>query len=194
MARLPVPGADDGVWGELLNEYLSEIHNADGTLKENVVTSDALAPNAIQPTSLQDSSISETKLATTNSPTTGDILSWSGTSLAWTAPALSPVDATTSVKGIIQLSGDLGGTASSPLVPGLSGKADSVHTHTIAQLTDLMAELRKVDAVAFYSSGTYPLRNSVTSDALRRVRWVGPTPPPIGGGYAVDDLDIWELV
>jgi hypothetical protein len=33
MGRLPIPGADDGVWGDLLNAYLSVEHNSDGTLK-----------------------------------------------------------------------------------------------------------------------------------------------------------------
>lgn len=33
MARLPTPGADAGNWGEILNEYLSVEHAADGTLK-----------------------------------------------------------------------------------------------------------------------------------------------------------------
>lgn len=33
MARLPDPGSDDGVWGNVLNTYLSVEHNADGTLK-----------------------------------------------------------------------------------------------------------------------------------------------------------------
>jgi hypothetical protein len=33
MARLPVPGSDDDVWGDILNEYLGVEHNADGTLK-----------------------------------------------------------------------------------------------------------------------------------------------------------------
>jgi hypothetical protein len=32
MARLPNPGSDDGVWGEILNEFLEVEHNADGTL------------------------------------------------------------------------------------------------------------------------------------------------------------------
>jgi len=32
MARLPVPGADDGNWGSLLNEFLEVRHNNDGTL------------------------------------------------------------------------------------------------------------------------------------------------------------------
>lgn len=31
MARLPTPGGDDGNWGTILNEYLREEHNADGS-------------------------------------------------------------------------------------------------------------------------------------------------------------------
>ena len=33
MARLPIPGADDGTWGDILNNYLSIEHNSDGTQK-----------------------------------------------------------------------------------------------------------------------------------------------------------------
>jgi hypothetical protein len=33
MARLPVPGGDDGSWGEILNNFLSIEHNSDGTQK-----------------------------------------------------------------------------------------------------------------------------------------------------------------
>lgn len=54
------------------------------------------------------------------------------------------------------------------------------------------AELRKLDANAYYTSGTYPTRATVTTDTARRVRWVGPTPPPIGGAYAIDGFDVWE--
>ena len=35
MARLPVPGSDNGVWGTILNDFLSIEHNADGTLKSS---------------------------------------------------------------------------------------------------------------------------------------------------------------
>lgn len=31
--RLPTPGADDGIWGDLLNDYLAVEHNTDGSLK-----------------------------------------------------------------------------------------------------------------------------------------------------------------
>jgi hypothetical protein len=33
MARLPIPGSDDGTWGDILNTYLSVEHNANGTQK-----------------------------------------------------------------------------------------------------------------------------------------------------------------
>ncbi|HUQ85068.1 MAG TPA: hypothetical protein VM077_01985 [Candidatus Limnocylindrales bacterium] len=33
MPRLPVPGSDDGTWGDVLNDFLSQEHNADGTQK-----------------------------------------------------------------------------------------------------------------------------------------------------------------
>jgi len=31
--RLPIPGSDDGTWGDILNQFLSIEHNSDGTLK-----------------------------------------------------------------------------------------------------------------------------------------------------------------
>ncbi len=39
MARLPIPGGDDGAWGDILNEFLEVGHNFDGSLKGVVKTS-----------------------------------------------------------------------------------------------------------------------------------------------------------
>ena len=33
MARLPIPGSDEGNWGEVLNNFLRIEHNSDGTQK-----------------------------------------------------------------------------------------------------------------------------------------------------------------
>lgn len=44
MARLPIPGSDDGEWGEILNEYLSQTHASDGSIKPGVVSMASLAP------------------------------------------------------------------------------------------------------------------------------------------------------
>jgi len=55
-ARLPTPGADDGIWGDLLNDFLAVEHNKDGSLKRATDIDDALATVAdqkIKITSLQ---------------------------------------------------------------------------------------------------------------------------------------------
>lgn len=68
--------------------------------------------------------------------TTGYVLTWSsGGSAVWSAPTGSAADATTTTKGIVQLAGDLGGTAAAPTVPGLAGKANTSHTHAAGDVT-----------------------------------------------------------
>lgn len=62
MARLPQPGADNGSWGDILNDYLSQVHKPDGSLKDNTVTSNAIADNAVNAATIQDGSITETQL------------------------------------------------------------------------------------------------------------------------------------
>lgn len=51
MARLPQPGSDAGTWGGVLNDYLSQSHNADGSLKASAVGSAGaeLTSNKAQP-------------------------------------------------------------------------------------------------------------------------------------------------
>lgn len=44
MARLPQPGLDSGVWGDILNDFLSESLAADGTLKDGAVSQSTLTP------------------------------------------------------------------------------------------------------------------------------------------------------
>ena len=116
MARLPSPGGDSGTWGAVLNDFLSTIHNTDGSLKDNVVSSTSLAPNAVDTSSIQDATISETKLDTALAA-----------KVNMASSGVAP-DATPSVKGIVRLAGDLGGTAAAPTVPGLASKASSTVT------------------------------------------------------------------
>lgn len=88
MARLPTPGGDNNQWGDILNEYLAQAHNTDGTA----------------------------------------------------------IDASSSSKGVIQLSGDLGGTASSPTVPGLASKADTsaLEAHATSPFSGTVHGVREV--------------------------------------------------
>ncbi len=39
MARLPTPGEDNGTWGEILNDFLTQSLNPDGSLKDTAVAS-----------------------------------------------------------------------------------------------------------------------------------------------------------
>ncbi len=92
--RLPVPGSDSDTWGSVLNGFLEVEHNPDGTLK----AAGSLAAKA-------DTS----SLATV--ATTG---SYNDLSSQPTIPTIS--DASNSVKGIVQLAGDLAGTAAAPAI------------------------------------------------------------------------------
>ena len=42
--RLPIPGGDDGTWGNILNSFLEVSHNADGTLNTTAVTAALPSP------------------------------------------------------------------------------------------------------------------------------------------------------
>lgn len=57
MSRLPNPGGDEGQWGDILNDYLSQAHNADGKLKDNVVASSTIAPSAVTSTAIAPSAV-----------------------------------------------------------------------------------------------------------------------------------------
>ena len=91
-------------------------------------------------------------------------------SRADTAMQSMPV-ATASAPGGIRLAGDLGGTSQAPTVPGLAGKADSVHTHVVEQVDGLEGELQALrDLIharhAFFSGEGAPvdIPNAVVGD------------------------------
>lgn len=52
MSRLPIPGSDQGAWGDILNDYLSQSHAADGSLKAGVVTGAVIADGSVSATQL----------------------------------------------------------------------------------------------------------------------------------------------
>ena len=160
MTRLPQPGSDAGTWGQVLNDYLSVIHKTDGTLKDNAVTNSALAPQAIDATVIADSSIPESKL---DSTVQAKLNVGSGGTIA---------DASSTIKGIVQLTGDLGGTATSPTVPGLAGKANTSHTHAIADTTGLQTALDGKQAVGSYAATIHTHTASQISDSTATGRSV----------------------
>ena len=66
MARLPVSGQDNGVWGNVLNDYLLQSHTNDGTLKPTAVTS-AIGDGSIAQSKVVDLTADlDAKLASAN--------------------------------------------------------------------------------------------------------------------------------
>ena len=128
MARLPVPGDDKGTWGEILNDFLLVEHNTDGTLD----ASGSLSAKADDSSVVHNSgpeSIDGIKAFTSSPLVPNPINGFHATNKDYvdsTVAAGSP-DATPSSKGVIQLSGDLSGTATNPTVVGLSGKAENTN-------------------------------------------------------------------
>lgn len=62
MARLPIPGSDADLWGDLLNDYLSQAHTSTGELKPDSVGASQLQADAVTSSSIADDSIAQTKV------------------------------------------------------------------------------------------------------------------------------------
>ena len=60
MTRLPQPGQDAGQWGDILNDFLSQSHKENGTLKDNIVTSINIAPGAVTKSTIGLSNVDNT--------------------------------------------------------------------------------------------------------------------------------------
>lgn len=124
MARLPIPGGDDSAWGQILNDFLDVSHASDGTLKNSAVTSAGAASDSAVVHNTGAEAVAGTKTFGASpvvpTPTLGSQAA--NKTYVDSVVAAGAPDATTASKGIVQLAGDLGGTAASPTVPGLASK------------------------------------------------------------------------
>lgn len=75
MARLPTPGKDDNIWGDVLNDYLAVEHTASGALKRAADIDIALSTAQAAQTSAQTAQTTATGAIQSSAYTTkGDIL------------------------------------------------------------------------------------------------------------------------
>ncbi|MDN5274790.1 MAG: hypothetical protein JWP06_691 [Candidatus Saccharibacteria bacterium] len=139
MSRLPTPGRDDGTWGTILNDFLDVAHNPDGTLKASgVIASKADDTAVVHNTGNESISGTKTFQASPVVPTPTLGSQAANKSYVDSTVSAGAPDASPTTKGIVQLTGDLGGTATSPTVPGLTGKATDtavVHKATTETIT-----------------------------------------------------------
>lgn len=175
MARLPVPGSDDGTWGDILNDFLSQSHNPDGTLQAG-----AIPDGSVTPAKLSQSYLPSSQKGAANGLATLDA---TGKVPSAQLPATSTPDATTATKGVVQLAGDLGGTADAPTVPGLAGKANTSHTHAITDTTGLQAALDGKADETVTVSGSTSLTGGGDLTANRTISLVGDAATPGNSRY-----------
>ena len=158
-ARLPQPGGDHNTWGQILNDYLSVIHAANGVLKPNTVGTPQLQNNSVTAAKIADDTITDAKLH----PDVRDALNAVGaggaTNLSTTATASSVTvasdtgtdatvtAATTTTAGILsaadktKLDGIADGATANATNAQLRDRASHTGTQSIATITNLSTEL-----------------------------------------------------
>lgn len=118
MSRLPTPGSDSGSWGDILNDFLKVSHNTDGTIKDSAVSDAGAATNTSVVHNSGDETVDGIKSFSSSpvvpTPTTGS----QAANKTYVDSAVSSAvpDATDTVKGKLQLAGDLSGTAAAPVI------------------------------------------------------------------------------
>lgn len=122
MARLPAPGSDDGQWGIILNDFLAVEHAADGSLK---IRTDGTFGGFVQTSGAQSVAGVKTFSSSPIVPTPSGNTDAANKAYVDGVASSGAPDATAATKGLVQLAGDLGGTAVSPTVPGLATKQDA---------------------------------------------------------------------
>ena len=128
MARLPQPGSDDGTWGSILNDFLSTSHASDGTLKPAALTDAGAADDTTVVHTSGAETIGGTKTFSASPVVPAPSFGTHAASKAYVDSVASSgaPDATVTSKGVVQLAGDLAGTASAPTVPGLASKEPAI--------------------------------------------------------------------
>lgn len=124
MARLPAPGGDKDTWGQILNEFLSVAHEADGALKNTGALAAKADDNSVVhltgpetitgAKSFQSSPVVPVPTQDDHAATKDYVDS--------VASAGAP-DATATNTGLVQLAGDLGGSGTTATAPVISDNA-----------------------------------------------------------------------
>ena len=143
MSRLPTPGQDDGQWGSILNDYLSQAHNSDGSLKDGSVTTSTIAGTLPQSkvTNLTTDLASVT--TTANNALTTAQQAASGT-IADGSVTLTKLAAS------VQTSLGKADTAAQPA--DLTAKANATDVYTKTQVDSALAT-KATDAAALHKAG-----------------------------------------
>lgn len=151
MGRLPSPGQDSGVWGEILNEYLQQSHTSAGDLKPGTVGADQLKSQSVTTQAIAPNTVTEAQLS---------------------APVQSKINAQALVTSVNTKQGNVVIEPSDIGLGNVSNTSDAQKPVSTATQTALNAKASKVAGKVPVSeipdlSSIYALINSTTVPSLQ---------------------------
>lgn len=162
MPRLPQPGGDAGNWGSILNDYLSQTHAADGTLKPNSVGSSQLQANSITSSTISPGAVTAAKVA-------ADV----ATQARLDAVAATKVNVT-----------DLGAAGGVAMLDG-TGKVPS------SQLPSYVDDVVEAANIAAFPGTGETGKIYVAVDTGKAYRWSGSTYTEVSAGATFTERGVW---
>ena len=154
MARLPIPGSDNGTWGDILNAYLGVSHNSDGTVKPAAITAGGGASDSAVVHNTGNETVAGVKTFSSSPvvPTPSSGTDAANKTYVDVTAGAGTADADATTKGKLQLAGDLAGTAASPLVA-----TGAITSAKIADNTITNTNINASAAIALSKLATDPL-------------------------------------
>jgi hypothetical protein len=197
--RLPTPGSDNGTWGDILNDFLVQAHNADGSLQDGIITDAKISSSAaIAKTKL--ASAVQTSLTAADNATPKPASGVNGKPVQWNNTSGQLEDATTSLNATYVPQTQLGvalGVAtldSSSVVvqnPKLHaarhnvGAADDISSYFLDKTRLNLRSVLEYGAVAdMYQPGT---TITLTTGSPTATMGAVPTPAPKAGQTLITD-------
>ncbi len=175
MARLPIPGSDDGKWGDILNEYLLAAHKTDGTLKDDIITEDVLAPDVVSKINIVAGQQGPTGPAGPVGPTGA-----TGASGAQGVPGIQGATGATGPSGAAGAVGSVGATGATGAT-GIGIPAAGTTGQLLAKASNTDYATEWIDAPTVAASGVVSVLVTTGSEArpsADTVLWIGGTTEP----------------